>query len=44
MVMGDLKTVVLVLGCAANLLLVAGILWSMFHEVVLLFRTGLRLG
>jgi hypothetical protein len=25
--MGDLKTVVLVLGCAANLLLVAGILW-----------------
>ena len=31
MVMGDLKTVVLVLGCAANLLLVAGILWSMFQ-------------
>ena len=29
--MDDLKTVVLVLGCAANLLLVAGILWSIFQ-------------
>ena len=31
MVMGDLKAVVLVLGCAANLLLVVGIIWSIFQ-------------
>ncbi|MEM5474458.1 isoprenylcysteine carboxylmethyltransferase family protein [Hoeflea sp. AS60] len=29
--MGDLNSVVIVLGCAANLLLVTGILWSIFQ-------------
>ncbi|WP_299566586.1 methyltransferase [uncultured Sulfitobacter sp.] len=29
--MDDLKTLILLLGCAANLLLIAGILWSIFQ-------------